>query len=198
MERVTFQDESLVARIRETCVATWRNVVPGFETASIDELELSSTRRGLRELAGMQPGTASNNIATLFSSPEGHVLHVAPGLHSPEDLRRELDFALSVDAAVEAGRTPRLKRIAYTEAHRWRRVDRKVPESARRVYERVHETLSSRPLLALDALRLADYTQAVLFDAETTRKQGRSLQDWVEKQAAASRPKPVRRPITAP
>src|SRR5579859_899342 len=119
MERVTFQNKKLVSRIQERCVATWRNNVPGFDTCSLDDPDFQGAGGLIREsLAKSCPGTASTNVATIFSTPQGEVLHVAPGALTAELLLAELEFALSVDDAVrKAGEDAAARKKACAEKH---------------------------------------------------------------------------------
>jgi hypothetical protein len=111
MERVTFHDRKLVAQIESSCVCTWKNSAPGFY-----EKQCLGDRIALTWLATCTPGTVSENVTTIFSTADGKVLHRAPGLLKPEDLAKELDFALSADAALKKGGEE-----AFVAAHAARR-----------------------------------------------------------------------------
>jgi len=175
MERVTFQDGTLVARIKETCVATWKNAVPGFETACLDDKELRGWGAVVRAQFVTYPGTASSNVSTVFSTADGKVLHVAPGTFSASDLLRELELALSIRDAVEAAgkdAAAREKACAAKHAERSRELAKgKLPEGVSKALKKVHETFAKRPLIPLDELKIEDYSDEKL-DPDATREGG--------------------------
>ncbi len=159
MERVTFQDKKLVEKIKASCVCTWQNVFPGYETTRGSATVTAS-------MARCPPGTASANVATIFSTGDGKVLHIAPGLLSPEDLARELDFALSVDRAVkEAGENAAARARAFVAAHDARRAELAEAKGLdldwKVMLTQVHKVLRSRPMVAREALQLSDYFPTV-------------------------------------
>jgi hypothetical protein len=120
------------------------------------------------------PGAASTNIATIFSTADGEVLHVAPGLLSAELLGKELDFALSVAEVVQkAGSDGTARACACASAHSKRLVEGlgAVDAGYRPKLQRVHEAFSKKPLLPLETLALGDYSDEKL-DVEATKRAG--------------------------
>lgn len=176
MERVTFQDKSLVEKIKKSCVCTWRNIVPGFETASADECGHGDGALVLTCLTQSKPGTASQNIATIFAAADGRVLHIAPGILSPADFAKELDFALSVQAALEkAGKDRAASDHAFVLAHETRR-DSLAKETAldpewKTKLHDVHQGLACRVNETLETLKLSNYFE-VTPDTDEVRKSG--------------------------
>jgi hypothetical protein len=187
MERVTFQNKNLVEKIKASCVCTWRNIVPGYETMALDDPEIGNQGPLLTTcMTKSPPGTASVNIATIFSTGDGKVLHIAPGLLSPEDLGKELDFALSVDRSVkEAGGDAVAREKAFTAAHDARKAQLEkatgLDSSWRKLITAVHKGLSSRPIVALQALKLSDYFEQTP-DTDEVRLSGKKLKEEMVKQ----------------
>jgi hypothetical protein len=175
MERVTFHDSDFVKRVQASCVATWRNAVPGFHTACLDDPRLGGCGGMVSALLLKQAaGLAPQNVATVFSTADGRVLHVAPGAFSPKDLARELDFALAVNAAVAAAPSEDAARLLCAAKHvaRAQTVADDVPQATlRSALGFVHESFAKRPLVPLAKLELADYTAARL-DTEATLAAG--------------------------
>ncbi|MBI3722663.1 hypothetical protein HY251_01715 [bacterium] len=112
MGRVTFQDQAVIKRVEDGFVASWKNyanlyVGQKLEQKNVDDL-----------LKSWQDGTASENISTLVSTPEGEILHEIPGFVKASEYVRELDFAIEAGRAVEsAGTDPDARRRALASAH---------------------------------------------------------------------------------
>jgi hypothetical protein len=186
MERVTFQDKKLVEKIKASCVCTWRNIVPGYETVALDDSEIGNQGPLIAAcLTKSPPGSASSNIATIFSTGDGKVLHIAPGLLSPEDLAKELDFALSVDRALkEAGDDAAAREHSFVAAHdaRLAQLEKASLDSSwRKLITAVHKGLSSHKLVAFEALKLSDYFETTP-DTDEVRQSGKDLKKEMLKQ----------------
>jgi hypothetical protein len=156
MGRVTFQNSEVIRQVNRSFVATCHNVQPGYR---VEHLEGSR----FEEVRQIPSGQASENVVTLFSTPNGELLHVVPGHWKPKDYQKEIDFALSVARAMaRAGADGPARRRAVAEKHHERlglldgsweggRLSRMVMES-------VHQRMIREPLRRITEVRgVEDY-----------------------------------------
>src|SRR5579871_4216722 len=112
MGRVTFQDPAVSKRVGDDFVATWKNYATGYVGQALDATQADTLVKTWKD------GTASENISTLVSTPEGEVIHEILGYVKPSEYLRELDFAVSAGKAVEAaGTDPEARARALRLAH---------------------------------------------------------------------------------
>jgi len=156
MGRVTFQDSEVIRGINRDFCATWKNVHPGYKVEHLEGARFEEIKR-------IPNGAASENVVTLFCTPAGELLHVAPGHWKPKDYLKEIDFALSVARAVaRAGGNPDARRNAVIEKHREHlaMLDRgwEGGSLGRAVLENVDQRMVQEPLRRVSAVRgVEDY-----------------------------------------
>ena len=175
MGRVTFQDPRVSEVVKKYCVATWKNVRPGYRVGAIDQAvfeQFSGVKYHppadrvpgaavdfRRELAARQPdGQASENVATLLATADGELLHVVPGLFSPAAMARELAFAVGLNRALVAvGNAPDARRRMIQGMHRTRLAQLSADGApgclARLLLSHVHRRMIEQPLRRIDDVR---------------------------------------------
>jgi len=138
MGRVTFPAPTVQPLLERHFVTTYCNAFPGF---SGSELRSGRTDLAPHFAAWWPSGTADSNVATVFATPDGEVLHFLRGFVRPEDFREEVEFALEVARAVrEAGPEPAARDAAIQRLHRERRAE------LRRTYGEASEPIdTTRP-----------------------------------------------------
>ncbi len=141
MERVTFLNTAVIDQVNDNFVAIWRNWASEGATFTKLDMNVLMNRPGAQQFlseldepvdeqaelsalsAGIPNGVSSEDIATIFATARGEVLHVAPGLWNPEEYLREIQFALSVNARMdEAGGDVERRHEAVVAAHKERLV----------------------------------------------------------------------------
>jgi hypothetical protein len=156
MGRVTFQDHEVIRRINDHFRATWKNVHPGYRVEHLEGARFEEIKR-------IPNGQASENVVTLFCTPDGELLHVVPGHWKPKDYLKEIDFALAVAQAVaRAGANPEARRKVVIEKHRERLALLERPWEGgalgRMVLENVHRRMMQEPLRPVSEVRgVEDY-----------------------------------------
>src|SRR3989442_800849 len=106
MGRVTFQDPEVIQRVERDFCATWKNVHPGYRVEHLEGARFEEVKR-------IPNGQASENVVTLFCTPDGELLHVVPEQwkRAARDLTPVARVMSEVEPLLRQGRFPEAERV---------------------------------------------------------------------------------------
>jgi hypothetical protein len=108
----TFSDERVIEETNRRFVGVWKNIRP--EPGFGDGLYPATYGRDLA--AQLANGTAPNNVASLFCTSDGILLHVVEGYWRATDYLKEVEFAVTLSSSDAKDRADSHSRRAATFA----------------------------------------------------------------------------------
>jgi hypothetical protein len=112
MRTVAFSDAGIVKFLNDKFVCAWVNKRPDLKFK--DGLYANQGRR-----KGLPNGAAVANVTAVFAAPDGTVIHAIPGYLDIPAFKRQLEFALELNARLLDPAVRRQDRAGlYAEAHR--------------------------------------------------------------------------------
>ena len=109
---MTFSDPAVAKALRRDFVCTWVNIAPAAKKYP------DGLYDGVKMPQGLRNGTGVTNVAAVFVSPDGTVIHAMPGYLDPATFQRHLEFAKALDPQLSDPWVSREERARiYIQAH---------------------------------------------------------------------------------